>query len=83
MDEITAFCSFYFEDGSHTTFPRPPTVYMGNLKGTMKCLPIFSHPSNCVGKYIQFHRIEQIELHITHTYVLLNCLEVILYVQRY
>lgn len=69
VDEMATFYSFYFEDGAHTSLPRPPIVDMGNLRGTMGCLPIFSHPGINVEKYNEYQRIKQIEFHIVHTYV--------------
>lgn len=83
FDEMATICSFYFEDGAHTALPRPQTVEMGNLRGTMVCLPIFSHPGINVEKYNEYKRIKQIEFHIVHNYVLINCQDVIRYIQQF
>lgn len=47
----------------------------------MKCYLFFSYLDNHVGKFNEYHRIEQPDLHIAHTYVLLNSSEVIPYIQ--
>lgn len=54
MDGITTFYLFYFEDESHISIPRLPSVDMGNMRGMSGCLSIFSYPSNHVRKHNEF-----------------------------
>ena len=80
---MTTFYSFYFPDDAHSALPRPPTDDIGSIRAMAECLPIFSHPGNHIGKFNSYRRIDPVEMHIAHTYALLNCPEVVPYVEQF
>ena len=73
VEEISVFCAFYFEDDIPRPVQPPQQNYDGGPRGRPGCLSIFSHPGRAMPPTTRFCALDDDELHVAHTYVLMNC----------
>ena len=73
VEEISIFCAFYFEDDIPSPVQPPQQNYDGGPRGRPGCLSIFSHPGRAMPPTTRFCALDDDELHVAHTYVLINC----------
>ena len=64
---------FYFEDEIPRTLHPPQQNYDGGPRGRPGCLSFFSHPGRAMPPTTRFCALDDDELHVAHTYVLMNC----------
>lgn len=81
VEEVSTFCSLYFESDVETRLTRPPRNDDG---GDIYCsmrLSIFSHPGRPLGSQRDGRSfINDDERNAAHKYILLNCDEIIPFV---
>ena len=76
VEEISTFCSFYFESHIQTKQNRVDRNDDGDeVDAPNGCLSIFTHPGCAIGKEKKCYLIDE-ELKAATIYVLLNCDEI-------
>ncbi|OMO87017.1 hypothetical protein CCACVL1_09317, partial [Corchorus capsularis] len=81
VEEISTFCSFYFESNVPTRLNRVPRNDDGGEVDSMGRLSIFTHPGRPFGPNSSRYLTED-EYKATELYVLLNCEEVEPYIEN-
>ena len=79
MEEISNFCSMYFEPEIQTRRTRPPRNDDGGDSFHSDRLSIFKYPGRAYGRS-SCRMLNDRELHCAEIYILLNCMEVESYV---
>lgn len=75
LEEISNFCSHYFEPTVQTRLNQVPRNDDGDELDCMDCLSIFTHPGRSFGKHVKRYSTCD-EYKAAHMYVILNCEEV-------
>ena len=80
IEEISNFCSHYFEPYIQTRHTRVPKNDDGSLVDAEGRLSIFTRPGRAFGKSWMRYLTDE-EIHAVEIYVLLNCTEVEQYIE--
>ena len=76
IEEISTFCSFYFESHIQTKINKVERNDVGGeVDAPEGCLSIFTHPGRAVGRE-KIRYLTDVELQAANIYVLLNCDEI-------
>ena len=75
IEEISSFCSYYFEPEVQIRLTRVPRNDDGGDVMPSGCLSIFSHPRRLMETIASYRLMTDEEYDATHIYVLLNCEE--------
>lgn len=80
IEEISTFCSHYFEDHVQTRLNRVPRNDDGGDVNANNRLSIFTHPGRPLGQGIRRYLSDD-EYNAAEVYVLMNCEEVAPYIE--
>lgn len=82
IEEVSTFCSLYFESDIETRLTRLPRNDDGGERDSSSCLSIFNHPGRPLGSQKDGRLfINDDEMTAAHRYILLNCTEIIPFVE--
>lgn len=76
-EEVSTFCSLYFDPSVRTKLNRVPRNDDGGHVEPRGRLSIFSHPGRPLGPKNERRTLTDDELQAAHRYVLLNCEELV------
>ncbi|XP_057739900.1 uncharacterized protein LOC130957009 [Arachis stenosperma] len=82
LEEISNFTSMYFESTVHTRRTQVPRNDDGGSNMDENHLSIFRYPCLSIGRGSKKYLTDE-ELHIAHTYILVNCEEIEPYLQQF